>query len=144
MDAVQNSLSLSAADAQHLSAALRTRNFRKTVLDNVTGAPAAIESVPLVAARAYEQYEKQSRAVASGWTKWLTTRGFAIANGLEFKEVFCYRFVDPNSRRGPKLNYAARLRGAQADVLIRSGTVIYRSSGRRPLDAGGIDFTFVY
>ena len=141
MDAVQNSRSLSTPDAQHLSAALRTRNFRKTVLHNVTGAPAAIESVPFFAARAYEQYEKQSRA---GLATWLTTRGFAIANGPEVGEVFCYRFVDPNSRRGPKLNYAARLRGAQADVLIRSGTVIYHSSGRRPLDAGGIDFTFVY
>jgi hypothetical protein len=144
MEAVQNSRSLSAGDAQHLSAALRTRNFRKTALQNVTGSPVAMESIPPFAARAYQQYEQESHAANDPRDSFLITRGFSISNHPEFGEVFCYRFVDPNSRRGPKLNYAARLRGAHADVLMQSGTVIYRSPARRPLDADGIDFTFVY
>src|SRR5271165_610977 len=141
--AAQSGHSLSGPDAEVLSALLRTRDFRQTVVRNVTGAPAVVENVPSFAATAYQRHEEQSRVDAARIASSLMTRGFPIANYIEFGEVFCYRFVDPNSRRGPKLNYAARLRGAQSYVLTQSGTLIYRSPGRRPRDAGGIDFTFV-
>jgi hypothetical protein len=122
---------------------LRTRDFRQKVVRDVTGAPAIVENVPSFAVTAYQRYEENWRAFGAELSSYLITRGFTISNGPEFAEVFWYRFVDPNSRRGPKLNYAARLRGAQAYVLTRSGSVVYRSPGRRPRDAGGIDFTLV-
>jgi hypothetical protein len=141
--AAQSGQSISGPDAEGLSALLRTRDFRQKVVRDVTGAPAIVENVPSFAVTAYQRYEENWRAFGAELSSYLITRGFTISNGPEFAEVFWYRFVDPNSRRGPKLNYAARLRGAQAYVLTRSGSVVYRSPGRRPRDAGGIDFTLV-
>ena len=125
------------------SALLRTRDYRQNVLRNVTGAPAIVEDVPSFAATAYHRYDEQSRVKAASDPSDLMWRGFNVAESSKWQEVFFYRFVDPNSRSGPKLNYAARLRGAQAYVLTKSATVIYLLPGRMPRGEGGIDFTFV-
>jgi hypothetical protein len=141
--AAQSGQRLSGEDAEGLSARLRSRGFRQTVVSHVAGEPAIPEQVPSFAAAAYLRFQDQSRAAAEPLGAWLTTRGYAVANQSDFDEVFFYRFVDPNSRRGSKLNYAARLRGAQAYILTKSATVIFRSPARRPGDTAGIDFTFV-
>ena len=46
-------------------------------------------------------------------------RGFDVQNYTDFWQVFFYRFVDPNSRRGPHLNYLNRFRIADTYVNAR-------------------------
>jgi hypothetical protein len=70
---------------------------------------------------------------------WPIIRGFMTKDWFDWSGVFFYRFVDPESRLGPNLNYAGRLRGSRADVLTKSGWVVYRSSAHRSLTQG-VDF----
>jgi hypothetical protein len=44
-------------------------------------------------------------------------RGNSVTTRDEWWQVFFYRFVNPDSRRGPNLNYAARLTTARAVVM---------------------------
>jgi hypothetical protein len=62
-------------------------------------------------------------------------RGYHITNWREWIGVFVYRFVDPESRMGPALNYAERLRGSRADILTDTGWVVYRSRHNRDPNA---------
>ena len=55
-------------------------------------------------------------------------KGFRIDNFAEMWQVFFYRFVQPATRMGPDLNYAARISGATATIL-RGGWVVLRAPG---------------
>jgi hypothetical protein len=57
--------------------------------------------------------------------------GFRIDTFTEMWQVFFYRFVDPESRMGARLNYAARVPGASAKIQS-GGWVVLRSPARRP------------
>jgi len=50
----------------------------------------------------------------------------------EFWPAFFYRFVGPERRRGPLLNYAQRMREARAELLACNWTVL-----RCPARGGG-------
>ena len=70
-------------------------------------------------------------------------RGFRVQNAQDWRAVFFYRFVSPLSRTGPNLNYADRLRGADADLLLdrRLGCVPLEGRDARP--DGPVKFTLV-
>ena len=53
-------------------------------------------------------------------------RGFHVNDWTSWWHVFFYRFVDPESRMGPRANYRDRLAHARATVLP-SGATIYWS-----------------
>ncbi|MGH7179840.1 MAG: hypothetical protein ACREJC_20865 [Tepidisphaeraceae bacterium] len=58
----------------------------------------------------------------------LVFRGFATEDYGLWWQVFFYRFVDPQSRTGPDVNYAGRMRNAEA-LVLPSLWVIYHSPG---------------
>src|SRR5207237_9475604 len=67
------------------------------------------------------------------------TRGFDGENWCDWRRVFFYRFVDPESRAGPGLNYAERLRGANALLLTDSAQAIYYSRREARRTAAGVN-----
>jgi hypothetical protein len=62
--AAQSGQRLSGEDAEGLSARLRSRDFRQTVVSHVADEPAIPEQVPSFAAAAYLRFQDQSRAAA--------------------------------------------------------------------------------
>jgi 4-amino-4-deoxy-L-arabinose transferase-like glycosyltransferase len=58
-------------------------------------------------------------------------RGFALKDWSDWWPLFFYRFVDPVSRMGDKLNYADRIRSSRAEALP-SGWVFYHCPPRVP------------
>jgi hypothetical protein len=50
--------------------------------------------------------------------------GFAIEDYTALWQVFFYRFVDPSARMGDRLNYAGRIRNAEAFALPGGWTII--------------------
>jgi hypothetical protein len=56
-------------------------------------------------------------------------RGFTLRDWGDWWPLFFYRFVDPRSRMGDKLNYADRIRTARAEVLP-TGWAIYHCPRR--------------
>ena len=65
-------------------------------------------------------------------------RGFPTPDYLTCWQTFYYRFVDPEARTGPGLNYADRIRDAEAAVLPL-GWVLYRCPARTGPRAPGPD-----
>jgi hypothetical protein len=59
-----------------------------------------------------------------------TFKGYQLANSPFWWQIYYYRFVDPQSRTGNKLNYADRIRDAEACVLPREW-VVYRCPARK-------------
>ena len=62
-------------------------------------------------------------------------RGYAMRDWADWWPLFFYRFVDPRSRMGERLNYAGRIRLGTAEILS-SSWVIYRCPTPAPLPAG--------
>jgi hypothetical protein len=129
--------------AQLLSRRLRTFQYRQSMSERIGGAPkTAVELVPPYA----EQLLKRERVTDSA--KFLEMcagtpilRGYHITNWHEWIGSFVYRFVDPESRMGPALNYAERLRGSRAEILTDTGWVVYRSPHDRDRNAA-VTFRF--
>jgi hypothetical protein len=140
--ALRSGEKLPGPEAQRLSGLLSTLRYRQTVVRNVGGAPGLVEDVPPFAVAALHRYEEETRKRAESTALDIMTRGFGVEEPWDWGEVFFYRFVNPDSRRGARLNYAARLRGATAWVLPESGTVIYLSAGGVIRDGMGVHFTF--
>ena len=61
-------------------------------------------------------------------------KGFRLDNFTDVWQVFFYRFVGPEGRMGPNVNYATRVPGASATVL-RGGWAVLQSRVDR--DVGG-------
>jgi len=55
-------------------------------------------------------------------------RGFPVRDWSDWWSVYFYRFVEPATRTGDRLNYRERVRSGQASVLS-SGVTIYQSPG---------------
>jgi len=52
-------------------------------------------------------------------------RGYHVTDSVTFRQVYAYRFVNPEQRSGAKLNYASRIRSAHARVLSSSWIIYY-------------------
>jgi hypothetical protein len=139
------SQSLSREQAEDLSALLRSRAYRETANWNATGMMEALpDLVPPFAEPLVPRYQAVDRAKWHWFmNKELITRGFDAENWCDWRRVFFYRFVDPESRRGAKLNYAERLRGANALLCTDSGWAIYHSPGKSGQSAAGVTFSIV-
>lgn len=131
---------LASTEVLELSRWLRTADYRLTVHRDILSLPQTDEPVPVYAADALAQARARAREAASDDTGTLVLRGFHSARAFEWRAVFFYRFVNPLSRRGLNLNYAEPLRGANADILLDEGWVIYRSAHDRSREAREVQF----
>lgn len=57
----------------------------------------------------------------------LLFRGFTIRSHSEWWQTFFYRFVDPASRMGENLNFASRIRDAEAVIITHAACVVYHA-----------------
>jgi hypothetical protein len=126
--ALQRGQQLDLAAAERWSLLLRTWDYRETIQEMVAGDRAsALEEIPAGSEGILAAERKHARAYFLASTRELMTRGFDLTSWTDWRAVVVYRFVDPNSRRGQRSNYAERLRGANALLLMRADKVIYRS-----------------
>lgn len=58
-------------------------------------------------------------------------RDFVVRKPEDWWPIFFYRFVDPESRMGERINYADRIREARAVVLPEAGCVVFHAPARR-------------
>jgi hypothetical protein len=131
---------LTANQAQALSRELETLDYRRSMQARISGRRCLSAPVPSYAGPLLEEARaSRNRTMAAMDEGWPIIRGFMTKDWFDWSGVFFYRFVDPESRLGPNLNYAGRLRGSRADVLTKSGWVVYRSSAHRSLTQG-VDF----
>jgi hypothetical protein len=118
---------LSEDSAQALSLQLRSVDYREAIKRRIVGAEERPESIPCYAKPLLEQVRAARRGRLAPVSTGPVFRGYVISEWFQWAGVFFYRFVDPESRLGPHLNYADRLRNAQADVLTDAGWIIYRA-----------------
>jgi hypothetical protein len=74
------------------------------------------------------QKEKTAEAIDSFMRLGCNTpvlRGFKLRDWADWWPVFFYRFVDPQSRMGDRLNYASRIKSARAEVLPNAWVFYY-------------------
>jgi hypothetical protein len=127
--------------AEHWSHLLRTRDYRESIQKIVMGTEtAALEEIPPAYECLLAADRKHARAYFLASTRELMTRGFELENWLDWRAVVSYRFVDPDSRRGRRSNFAERLRGAHAMLLVRSDKVIFLSRWHEPGIGKKVDF----
>ncbi len=123
-----------------MSRELKTLDYKRMMEARISGRRVSSEPIPSYAEPLLEEARaSRNRDVAAMDEQWPVNRGFTTKDGLDWNGVFFYRFVDPISRLGPNLNYAEKLRGSSADVLTKSGWVVYRSSAYRT-HGQGVDF----
>jgi hypothetical protein len=142
----RNGRRLSTREAEDLSARLTTSAFRRSLSQSVTGKPAiGGETVPAFIRTEWQAYQKHAEDPFFIPMSEIMSKGFRCVNWSDWADVFFYRFVNPDSRRGANRNYLNRLRGATGYILMPSHFVIYYSPGGvRSDDAKGVDFRFVY
>jgi hypothetical protein len=116
-------------------ARLDTRLLREELGGEVARLTPRLECVPAFLGDLLQvQRRKTERVLTDDPTK---TMGNPMFKGLPFRDYltcwqfFYYRFVHPESRTGPRLNYAGRLRDASAEVLPGEW-VIYRCPATPP------------
>jgi hypothetical protein len=123
--------------AHLLSTRLRTMPYRQWISGTIGGIP--VPSAEPVPAYAGPLIASQAQIDAQQFAETLEImpilRGFPIDNRREWVGVFEYRFADPASRTGTKLNFAERLRGSRAHILNGAGWVVYHSPGERDRSA---------
>ena len=121
-------------DAQRLSGLLRTVEYQSAVSQDILGSPKySAPSLPSFAAQALAREHVEISKLKTGTEPILPVfRGFRVQNAQDWRAVFFYRFVSPLSRTGPNLNYADRLRGADADLLVNAKWAIYHSNFAEP------------
>jgi hypothetical protein len=118
---------LSEDSAEALSLQLRSFDYREEMKRRILGGEGRPERIPSYAWPLLEQARTARRAHMRELSSGIIFRGYRILDWFDWVGVFYYRFVDVESRLGPHLNYANRLRYAQADVLTDGGWVIYRA-----------------
>lgn len=120
---------LSDLDAEDLSRLLRTVEYQSSVNDDTLGfrkrSTASLRSY--AAAALARQHAEMAKIKAKAEPILPVFRGFSVQNAQDWRAVFFYRFVSPLSRTGPHLNYADRLRGADADLLVDTGWAVFHS-----------------
>jgi hypothetical protein len=124
---------VSLRDARPIARATRDYAIRDDLLERGASICTALPEPPRDLAELEAlQAEKTAQSVADTIEEHHNPmfKGFRIRTFTEMWQVFFYRFVDPASRMGPRLNYAARVHGATAAILP-GGWVVLRSPGRR-------------
>lgn len=101
-----------------------------TVNQDMLGFPkCSTASVPSFAAAAVSRYHAEiAKVKVKGEPIQPVFRGFRVQNAQDWRGVFFYRFVNPLSRTGRNLNYADRLRGADADLLVDARWAVFHSN----------------
>ncbi len=127
--------------AERWSLLLSTRHYRETMTQIIDpGETPELETLPPFAQELLIAQDSEVESVFSNFGYELVTRGFKISDWSDWCRVLKYRYVDPESRRGIRANYADRFRGAGAVILALPAPVaIYYSSW--PRDAGPGTFT---
>jgi hypothetical protein len=142
--ALQLGYTLDADGSRRWSDLLLTRDYRQRTERDVTGVEPRMEELPpfavpfLTARREFERYQIRTAAQLHP-----ITRGYDVADWPDWMKVIFYRFVDANSRRSTKSNYAERLRGSRATLLTASGRVIYRAPWKAAGAGEGVHYTIV-
>jgi hypothetical protein len=140
--ALQSGQQLNEQSAERWSLLLFTRDYREMMRNTLAGGKScALEKLPAFAQRILEERRKRVyyRAFLAS-SQELMTRGFNLYTWHDWRAVQVYRFVDPDSRRGIRSNFAQRLRGAHALLLVRADKVIYQSSWHPARAEGGAEF----
>ena len=142
--AERNGAALSRPDAEEMVQRFHARESEELIIRYIAeAAPMDGVEIPSFLEPAWRKFEAQLRRPFSPWDSGVMTSGYRVASWSDFMDVFYYRFVDPDSRRGSRRNYMGRLRGATAYILMPSRGVIYSSPGRRRDESRGLDFVYV-
>jgi len=128
LEALRNGEDVSSAEAERWSVLLESRNYRtamaKTLAD---GRAEPLETVPEFAREVMAHNDRLLRSALRSTDMELFTRGFDIQTWSDWRAVFEYKYVDALARSGCAANYAERLRGSRAVLLLRGGSAVYRS-----------------
>ncbi|HWQ52246.1 MAG TPA: glycosyltransferase family 39 protein [Bryobacteraceae bacterium] len=126
--AVRAGVELSGTDAARLSEELASYDFRSAIKGSVRSISPPITDLPPFALGSLALQRKKNQLGVEAAQKFAAsipvTRGLEIRDGVDLWCKFFYRFADPDSRCGPNLNFADRLRTAKA-VVIGGSWVLY-------------------
>jgi hypothetical protein len=123
---------LSDAEAQRLERLLANRLVEEDLLGHVAKVTPAREPVPDFCTAVLRFQRAKTTAVLAEKLALQgnpTFKGYQLPNSHFWWQIYYYRFVDPESRTGNQLNYADRVRDAEAHVLPREW-VLYRCPAR--------------
>jgi hypothetical protein len=119
--------------ARQLESQLKTRFAREQVqarMADINVVP-PLEPLSPVAETAMAGVRRRALALAAEeqerWEHVPFSRGLGVRTGADLWEVFFYRLVNPDSRRGIHLNAADRLRGANAYFIPVAQRVVFYS-----------------
>jgi hypothetical protein len=141
--AKQNGAVLSRADAEEMVERFHARESGELITRyNAGTAPRDGVEIPTFLDPTWRKFEAQLRRPFVDPDQVMTT-GYQLASWSDWIDVFFYRFVNPDSRRGSRRNFIGRLRGATAYILRPWGVVIYSSPGGRRDESSGLDFVYV-
>ena len=116
---------------------LSTRPTREQLAMSIKKVDPPLIPLPPWAQRALEQYRTEltatSPALDFAEENPAMFRGYHVTDWDRFWPVFFYRFIGPDQRTGPHVNYGSRIRSGQA-VVLSSSWVIYYSDA--PIGSG--------
>jgi hypothetical protein len=141
--AKQNGAALSRPDAEEMVERFHARESEELITRYIAAAaPMDGVEIPSFLDPAWRKFEAQLRRPFVDPDQVMTT-GYQLASWSDWIDVFYYRFVNPDSRRGSRRNYMGRLRGATAYILMPSRVVIYSSLGGPRDESRGLDVVYV-
>lgn len=114
---------------------LKTREIREQLTRRGCVVVPPLEILPDALQAVYENYGNEERlrrlARLRKWArKFPPFRGFSVSNHHDWWTTFFYRFVGPPSRQNDAANYAGRMLGAKAVVLVDADFVFITSPAR--------------
>jgi hypothetical protein len=139
-EALRHGITLSPETAERWRVLLQSRRYREATLASIDGEGAApLEAVP----ECFRKLLVEDGAGFAAGDMELITRNFEVRTWQDWRTVFEYRFVDPESRGGPRANYAERLRGSRVLLLSSGFAALYRSPRHPPGAQQPVRFEFV-
>lgn len=131
------------AEATRLAQELTIRPMKEEHLPLVAAIVPPLRELPpemeILAARQRGELDAHRRRSAVRLQDLPIFDGFAIRTTRDWWTTFYYRFVDPASRSGSRLNYAGRLREATLTILPGpGGVVMYRIPARERAETAGV------
>lgn len=124
------------SEAQRWSAQLSTRIAREEAAEQVARVHPPLEALPPFIAQAVHRQRAllapRREMIAHMRVRSPMYRGYNISTPSDWWQTFFYRFVNPETRRGPHVNYRERLRRAEAFAIPATPWVLYSSPPRRP------------
>lgn len=122
---------LTSDEARNWERRLRTRFACERAAIRAAEVRPPLEPLPAFAEAAMKEVRVRAGQLASQeqhrWDRIPFSRGYAVRSGADLWEVFFYRLVDSNARRGGNLNAAARLRNSIAECLPVTHEVLFYS-----------------